>query len=79
MVFLAMAKDLSYVYGICIGLSLLHGGPPPACLAPSFYHVLVGCAQDYPAALADIAHASPYIKLLKVSCNDFFVILANVN
>ena len=61
-----MSRDLYYVYAVCIGLSLLHGGPPPACMASSFYNVLVGRQQDFANSLQDIAHAFPHEKLFKV-------------
>ena len=77
-----MSRDLYYVYAGCIGFSLLHEGPLPACMATFFYNVLVGLQQDFANSLYDIAHAFPHekfvafphkkflkTKILKICCN----------
>ena len=65
-VFAAAAKDLYYIYGVCVGLSLVHGGPGVHCMSPVLYNQLVDKPRNYIEALPSMIDCYAHSKLLKV-------------
>ena len=62
-----MDKDLYYMFGCCLSLSLLHVGPGPKCFSALLYDQITERKPDYMEALGDLAHTAIYTtKLLKV-------------